>query len=424
MRSYRFLAGLLFFYLLAAGSLCAGPRLTPLATAPDWKQLDFYQQTITRAEFVRLINEVYSPDGGFWKYCQLTDDHVLIFSDTLKLQPLLSLIFAPDNASARPRPLIFAPEKKDLPPAPKERPLEGVRICLDPGHVGGEWSKLEERFFQIPPDPPVEEAELNWLTCQYIAKKLTALGATVSWSKEHNQPATPLRPGDLRDAAIQAIVQSGGNWPSRWLDAEGVMKQIDDRANGLFYRTAEIRARAQMVQQLKPDLTLCVHFNAGPWGDAKNPQLVDKSKLVFFVNGAYSEAELAYDDEKFEMLVKLLDRTYPYELRGAELIATEMEQRFQMIPEVYKDWPAVKKVGPVPGVYARNLIANRLFPGPVIFVEGPYMNARDAYAWIVAGDYEGTKSFDGSAPRQNVFREYADAVVAGVVKYFAKAESK
>lgn len=415
-RFHRTLLSALLIVAAACTPVLAA-RLTPLASEPDWNRLDAYQYTVTRAEFLRLINEVYSPDGGFWKYCQLGDDRILIFSDTLKLTPLATLRFAADDASRRPRPVDFTPTRHVSKTATAKRPLEGVRICLDPGHVGGTWAKLEERFFQIVPDPPIEEAELNWLTCQHIARKLEALGARVMWSKLHNEPVTSVRPVELRDAAIESLVTGGGNWPLTLLDPAKILQQVDDRANSLFYRTAEIRARADIITKLKPDLTLCIHYNAAAWGDPKNPQLVDQSKLVFFTNGAYSEGELSYDDQKLELLVKLLDATAPLEQRGAELIAQEMVARFKMPAENYVNWNAVKKVGTVPGVFARNLLANRAFPGPVVFVEGPYMNARDAYPWLVAGNYDGKKTINGSE-RQNIFREFADAVTAGVLRYF------
>ena len=53
------------FFLLAllclAGSLRA-QRLSPLAPAPDWRELEAYQETITRAEFTRLLENIYAPN--------------------------------------------------------------------------------------------------------------------------------------------------------------------------------------------------------------------------------------------------------------------------------------------------------------------------------------------------------------------------
>jgi len=53
----------------------------------------------------------------------------------------------------------------------------------------------------------------------------------------------------------------------------------------------------------------------------------------------------------------------------------------------------------------------------VVFVEGPYMNDREMYRWIQAGEYPGTKPFAGRK-RGNIFGEYADLVADGVIAYF------
>jgi hypothetical protein len=89
-----------------------------------------------------------------------------------------------------------------------------------------------------------------------------------------------------------------------------------------------------------------------------------------------------------------------------------------MEPEIYSGWTAVKRVGPSPYVFARNLSASRLFPGPVVYAEGPYMNALDAYARLIAGDYEGKREIQGRI-YQSIFRDYAEALAEGVFHYFA-----
>ena len=38
----------------------------------------------------------------------------------------------------------------------------GLNVTLDPGHLGGRWAKMEERWFQVDDQPPVEEGELTW----------------------------------------------------------------------------------------------------------------------------------------------------------------------------------------------------------------------------------------------------------------------
>ena len=46
------------------------------------------------------------------------------------------------------------------------------------------------------------------------------------------------------------------------------------------------------------------------------------------------------------------------------------------------------------------------------------MNGRAAFARIQAGDYDGRRNFGGVA-RKSIYREYADSVADGLVKYYS-----
>jgi hypothetical protein len=207
-------------------------------------------------------------------------------------------------------------------------------------------------------------------------------------------------------------------WKGAVTEPGNIEKRLTKRAELLFYRTAEIRARAEKVEHLRPDLTLCIHYNAAPWPTPpKKKDLVSVDRLVVFVHGAYLPDEVAYEDIRFDLIRKVLEQSAKTELHIAEAVAEEMGKTLRLPPETYANWTAVKRVGKNPYVFARNLIANRIFPGPVVFVEGPYMNAAGTYARLIAGDYEGYRTIDGVS-RRSIHRDYADAVVAGVSAYF------
>jgi len=87
-------------------------------------------------------------------------------------------------------------------------------------------------------------------------------------------------------------------------------------------------------------------------------------------------------------------------------------------PYVYRGGSVIR-VGDNPYVWARNLLANRLFTCPVVYVEPYVMNSRMTFARIQAGDYDGRRNF-GGVQRQSIYREYADAVTAGLVKYYSR----
>ncbi len=79
--------------------------------------------------------------------------------------------------------------------------------------------------------------------------------------------------------------------------------------------------------KLHPDLVLCLHFNAEGWGDPNNPTLTDANHLHLLVNGSYLAEELEFDDERFEMIRRLLSRAYDEELPLADTIATDNGSR-------------------------------------------------------------------------------------------------
>jgi hypothetical protein len=406
-------------FILAALALVMTPdfavagQLSPLAPPPDWASLEAYQRTITSKEFSRLIDQVYSPDGGFWSYARIDDDKLVVFSDSDKTKQLFTLHFAPTDAACAPLPYLYKTTAVSTDPV---RPLKGIRIALDPGHIGGNWAQLEARYFKLGNDPPVEEATLNMITCERLAERLQADGADVVWAKHDYEPVTPLRPDDLHREAIAALALDPDT-TKRKSGAAVIKRMIDNEAALLFYRVAEIRARAVRVNLLHPDLTICVHYNADDWGDPDKPTLTEHSRLVIFTNGAYEKSELFHDDFKCDMLRKLLDRTAVQEERGCALVGQEMLDTLKYPPESYPGSYFAHHVTDVPSVYARDLLANRLYHGPVIYCEGPYMNAKDAYYRIIAGDYLGMRTIQGQSVA-SIYREYAAAVERGVLKYF------
>jgi N-acetylmuramoyl-L-alanine amidase len=403
--------------MLVAGARAAEPsagpekqpaRLSALAAEPDWTTLEQYEGTMGRAEFMRLLDTVYAPGGAWKKTIRMAEDgaHVL----TTGTQEWV-LRFA-DEGKAPPR---YWKPLETLPAAP--RPLEGVRIALDPGHLGAEWAKMEERWFQVGPGTiPVAEGDMTLLTARLLAAKLEGRGADVVFVRNGTEPATKLRPEDLRDAAREQLKRQGMRFIRETYDGPTdllKMNSVQWTSELLFYRTAEIQERARLVnEELKPDLVLCLHYNAEGWGDPKSPQLVEKNHMHVMVNGCYSAAELGLDDVRYGMLVKLLSRCYSEELPVAEHVADSMAEATGLPPYHYIT-PNAIRVGQNPYVWARNLLANRLYQCPVVYIEPYVMNSQELWERVQAGNYEGRRMIHGKV-RESIYQEYSTAVAGGV----------
>src|SRR5437773_6929607 len=336
-----------------------------------------------------------------------------------------TLRFAEDPATAgrKPVPRLWRPAKI-LQPSKPEKALLGLKIALDPGHLGGKWAKMEERWFQVGNSPPVQEGDLTLRVARILAPQLRRLGAKVSFVRNSSEPITPKRPDDFKDLARRILIKNGVPQPRPdVLDPNDSDKEktIRWQSEILFYRYSEIRRRAVLVNtKLHPDLVLCLHFNAEPWGDPNSPTLTDANHLHLLLNGSYLQDELELDDERFEMVRRLLSRAYDQELPLADAIATAMAKETQLPPYQYPTTNSTTKVGASGYVYARNLLATRLYRCPVVYCEPYVMNSKDAFARIQAGDYEGTRKING-LERKSIFREYADSVADGLVEYYSKA---
>ena len=420
----RILAWLALAWCAAAGPLLA-QRLSPLAPRPSWSELERYQQSITREEFLCQLRTLYSPDGGWEEFVRLGDDRAWLVTNSKDPSQIFELRFATKKRPARAtsgfwrtRAQIQAVRARS--PAAPGRPLEGLRVALDPGHLGGEWARMEERWFQIGDAPPVKEGEMTLAVAQMLAPRLEALGATVLWVRRENGPVTTTRPEGMLDTARAALAErgvagikdaySGPADPDR-------EKSIQWEAERLFYRISEIRTRARLVNDvLQPDVTLCLHFNAEEWGDPAKPELIEKNHLHLLVSGNYSAAELRYDDVRFEMFLRLLSRVHDEEIPLAETVAGSLARATALPPYEYTDSRAIR-VGTSPYVWARNLLANRLYRCPVVYCEPYVMNSPEVFARVQAGDYEGLREVAGRM-RPSIVREYADAVVAGLLEAY------
>ena len=398
----QFLSALLIFSACLHNGRAA--KLSPLAEVPNWSQLDKFQKTITREEFTRLLNNVYAPNGAATDFISITPSGARIRTGEGK--PPYILKFAGSTPNPTPR---FWRPRSEIAPQPG-KPLAGLRIAIDPGHIGGKWAKIEERWFQIGKSKPVVEGDMTLRVAKLLVQRLKVLGAEVWLIRSGSDPLTHLRPAQLRKQAAASLRDKGES-----ITTLAVAKESER----LFYRTSEIRRRAALVNtSTRPDVVLCLHFNAEDWGNPAKPSLVSKNHLHFLITGAWSAKELAYDDQRFEMLVKLLNRTYPEEVAVTKSLVKTMAAATKLPPFIYHGKTAVR-IGDSDYIWGRNLLANRLFQCPVIYVEPYVMNSRDVHARIQAGDFEGKKKVAG-AVRPSIYQEYSDSVAAGLVDYYGK----
>jgi len=408
--------------MLFAAGVHGADHLNTLGSPPRWEILEHYQQTITRDEFSNLLQNVYCTQGipsGMINVGQNSADILM----NRQSNAFFTLHFAPDQQTQKRVPRLWRAANEFDSRAAK-RPLLGLRVALDPGHIGGKWAKMEERWFKIGDSPPIQEGNLTLRVARILADRLRLLGANVSFVRNKLAPVTPKRPDDFREFAKQVLIRNGVPEPRATpLNQDDPEKEhtIRWQSEMLFYRYSEIRRRAVLVNtKLHPDLVVCLHLNAEGWGDPSNPTMIPANHLHLLVNGSYLQSELEFDDERFEMIRRLLSRVCNEELPLADVMANTMAKQTGLPAFQYPTTRTTTKIGTSGYVYARNLLATRLYRCPVVYCEPYVMNNQEVFDRIQAGDYDGTRDFNG-VQRKSIFREYAESVADGLEQYCRQA---
>ena len=378
-------------------SLLAAAKLTDLADPPDWSRLDSFQKSISKQEFIRQLNEVYCPRKSWWSPWIEIEENRARIRKKAGSDDWYDLQFLESNETSN-----FSLSRFQL---------SGSKILIDPGHIGGDFSEMEGRHFAIGDDEPVKEGDLALSVALKLKSELQKKGAIVSLSREQNKPVSQKRPQDFKELAQ--------TWFSRmeWLQKlseEERSKRIQKRQELYFYRVSEIMVRSEIIRKSQPDLVLCIHLNAAPWPDPDNKSLVTRNDYHVLVNGCYMGGEVAYDNQRFEMIWRLVNRWAGKE----RLIAEHMSQAFAQetgLPAFAYKGPNALKIGEVEGVWARNLLANRIYEAPVVFLEPYIANSEEVYQRIQMVDSD-DEDINKNQKGRSIVKEYVDAVLLGLEK--------
>ena len=388
------------------------PKLSTLAINPNWDNLKYYQETISKKKFLQEIQSVYS-EGESWKLAAKINNNYVDLKT--KGNNSTRIFFSKKNSNLKaPR---FWRKADELPKLIRStnKPLSNILIAIDPGHIGGEWAKMEGRWYQINNSGiEIKEGELTLDVAKKLKQKLEKLGAKVELVRSEKRPVNQLSPIDFISLAKEILKSKG-------MDSNE--KNIKRESEILFYRSHEIRRRAFIVnKQIKPDIVICVHFNAESWGNPYSPILTKKNHLHLLINGNYSRSEFRLEDNRYHLFIRLFQGIHSEEFKISKAVAQSMAKETGLPPYKYKTSNAKLLDTNEPYIYARNLLANRIYHCPVIFLEPYVMNNKEFYDRVKLGSYSGFKTINGKK-RKSLMDEYTDGVVNGLKQYYIESRN-
>lgn len=365
--------------------------------APDHQSLESFAGLVPRDALEYQLRTFVNPDGSLWGWFALEDE--ALWPDPL-FAPRRRVALAP----ARGRPperhagTLQPPVEERVPfraerqaelraAAVPGRPLAGVRVLIDPGHFGGRWAGFEHRRFTWAEGtaaglPPLQEGDLTLRTARELAAKLEARGAEVRLTRTSLEPEDGPPLASLRrfaDALLRHLALD-----TRYAQARSALPPEDraalDVAAALYavrkqFIFETLRARVRRAADFAPDVTLSLHFNAGPWKGARRAD----QALVAMVRGNL-EAARAYNPAYRVRALReaLAIDEFNASAHLAALCLAGMSQALDL-PHAqrhrYEDQVPIRTAdGEVSGVGAWNGVVLRYASGPAVLLEGPSMN--------------------------------------------------
>ncbi|MBS0629239.1 MAG: N-acetylmuramoyl-L-alanine amidase [Verrucomicrobia bacterium] len=380
---------LLLFLLYLSSSLCA---------EVNFADFDSYQGRCTRGEIESKLGLFLQKDGGVGSYFSLTDTALTFYNDA-ETNPEREVEYE----------LKLATEGIPAEQPPMRKDLVGVKIAIDPGHLGGPFANLEDRYIDIPPSLErsesikFDEGTLCFLTAMYLKLLLEKEGAIVMVTRD--QIGSGVYHDDFFDWLKKNV--------HLWTEGSTLKKMF-----GKYYNPLDLRARAKKINQFGPDLSVVIHYNSqdGENNGPSNHTVSPVNYNMVFVPGAFCQNELADQDSRYEFMRLLVSHDLHHSLILSQAILEKFSEHL-LVPPVTKADGAnyLNRVGIKigEGIYARNLALTRLIHGPVCYGETLIQNNIDECVKLNRRDFVINGVWCSSRIKQ-----VAEAYFEGIRDYF------
>ncbi len=287
-------------------------------------------------------------------------------------------------------------------------PLGGARICIDPGHIGGRWAGTEGRLFYGRCGTRIAEGDMNLIVAFRLKSLLERAGAEVWMTRKSTDPIHGDDPSVFFGRAVENLRRAGSSTST---------SSVRREADRLHLQVAEIEARADLVnKKIKPDMVICLHFNAESWGDPRNVKLSPRNHMHVLVGGSYLPEELEKSENRLDLIRRALEGTHLVEIPLARAVARRLASETELPAFSYGNESRIATADDEsPYVWKRNLLATRKFQCPVIYPEPYVMNNSDFIADVAAAR-DGDWSL--ASNHVDIFDRYARGVFGGVLDYW------
>lgn len=413
----------------------------PLEDRPNFSGLPspFLAAQSEVLEMLKFID----PDNGFRRYLDLSFDSVSLFRDFFShILPYSFLEFR--------YPLKTEGESLDSPelisrissviqrnqlafqyfinPHYQLIPLAGLKVLIDPGHMGGNiWDTRTGKFVKSR-GYKVSEGDLNLWTSILLAQELAALGADVRLTRDSQNPVAQESFETFNDAPFRHDYFYNGvdDWIGQYLhlssseiisavkkDPKYERAYSEKGRTDFFVTGADLLARTQQMDEFKPDVTIDIHYDA-----SENYKLQNSyNDVEAYVPGSFRMNEVGSRKNKAFAFEHLLEaRRWKESVELASQVTQSMSRELNL--PLLKTPQFLSGIKVKDGVYARNLfITRRALNGLVIYLECLHYDNVHEFARMTKRTKKGHyKGVNFSYPAR--VDEVVQGIKKGLLNYF------
>ncbi|NDG84245.1 MAG: hypothetical protein EBX52_04305 [Proteobacteria bacterium] len=382
--------------------------------------------------------DAIDPDGGLRRYLDFKNSTVSLFKEFFT--PLLPVSFIDyiypfrnSGASSDSFQLLFKLERsaRRIKQPLFVNPLEGLKIVIDPGHMGTEdWDTSTGKYVRFG-GRKVSEGQIALSTSLLLANELEALGATVILTRTRNGTVAATTPetfdhrpylnqyfynakdswmSDLLKKPDAALIQSVKNAP------ETARAYSDTQRTQFFIGGEDLEARSKIIDRENPDIVIVIHFDANQSDQLQNSE----ASVEAFVPGGVRQGETGSRLMRSYHLKHLLEvNRWNQSVNLAAAMTSELARNTGLPLLSQPEFLTSIKVKD--GVYARNLYLNRRnLKALTVYMECLHYDHVGEFYKLSSNFVSG--SYHGSPFR---YPARLDAVVSGLrdgmIRYFKEA---
>jgi len=188
------------------------------------------------------------------------------------------------------------------------------------------------------------------------------------------------------------------------------------RAEYLAAVSGDLAARARWINEVaQPDAVISLHINASKWPDGEL-KLVEANNLHVLIFGCMTASEMESASQIRQFRRKLSNRSAGMEQVLGLALAESLSAATDLPAYTYSGLNAVEISGSEGYLWARNLMLLRSVECPSVLLEPYIANSEVGYRRLQSALK--TRALGEGPEVEDILVEYADAVVAGVLKAY------